>query len=391
MIRISIILASFLFFIPSLSAQQQVSGKIFDQKSNLPLPFVTVTIKGKPVGAFTNSNGEFLLQKVGIGDTFQISSVGYAIVDTVLSAQNIVHSIGLREKITTLSEIEIFPINAETIIKRVWKNIETNYPSTPTTFNAVFRKQIIEDSNYAFLGNALFSITCPMYWFDESIKKKDEKYYEVKVGEVKVSRNKLEHIKIAMPPREVMDLMYPTYGFIGTPQYFDYKIIRQFYWNNSSYFDIWFKTKDEFFKNSPLEGNLIIEAADYALVSVTYNKQRENEKFIGFDKVNKLFGGTVKTNKYIKKVFFEKKADRAWGLKYSQVYWDLDVSSEKAKNMNKKFIIISDLLVCTDNSTATFSSERFDLDKDFFNKKSINPTDWKEFNVIVPDFSIKDE
>ena len=383
------ILLIFSFF--HLSAQEAIYGKIVDQLSNLPLPYVTVTIKGKPVGAFTNKNGEFVLQKIGAGDSLQISMVGYAIIDTLLIPQKTVRLIVLKEKTTTLSEIEVSPLTADTIINRVCSNIEKNYPSKPSIFNALFRKQIIEDSEYSFLGNALFSITCPTYWFDETVKKKDQKFYEVKVGEVKVSQNKLEHIKITIPTREILDLMYPTFGFIVNPEYSNYRIIRKFYWNNSLYFEIWFKTKDDFFKNEPIEGNLIIDATDYALVSVTYNTIRENEKHTGFDKVNKLFSFIAKTNKYTQKVVYEKKGDQLWGLKYAQIYWDFELVSEKALNMNKKFVLISDLLVSPNNPSATFVGEHIDLDKDFFNKKSTNPTDWKEFNVIVPDYSIQNE
>ena len=191
-IAVFFILLIFSFF--HLSAQVAIYGKIVDQLSNFPLPYVTVTIKGKPVGAFTNKNGEFVLQKTGRGDSIQISMVGYAIIDTLLIPQNTVHLIVLKEKTTTLSEIEVSPLTADTIINRVCSNIEKNYPSKPSVFNALFRKQIIEDSAYSFLGNALFSISCPTYWFDETVKKRDQKFYEVKVGDIKVSQNKLEHI-----------------------------------------------------------------------------------------------------------------------------------------------------------------------------------------------------
>jgi hypothetical protein len=317
--------------------------------------------------------------------------LGYAIVDTLLTPQKSVQLISLNEKVIILPEINVTPVKAEDIINKVCTNIETNYPSTPTSFNAIYRKQVVENSDYAFLGSALFSVTSPRYWFDESVKAKDEILYEVKVGEVKASINKLEHIKITIPPGDVLNLMSPAFSFICAPEYSHYKITRQFYWNDSPYFEIWFKTREKYWKKAPIEGTMIVDATDYALVSATYNIQRENEKHTGYNKANKIYSVTIETNKYVRKVFFEKKAGHLWGLKYAQVCWEFETSSEKAQDMNKKYVLISDLLVSPDNPSVTVTSERVDLDKDFFNKKPVSPSDWKAFNVIVPDFSIKDE
>jgi TonB-linked SusC/RagA family outer membrane protein len=55
----------------------QVSGTILDDKSNEPIPGVTVIEKGTTNGAITDVNGNFSLQ-VQIGSYIEVSSVGYA-------------------------------------------------------------------------------------------------------------------------------------------------------------------------------------------------------------------------------------------------------------------------------------------------------------------------
>jgi hypothetical protein len=392
MVRISILLVLiFLSKLVVVVGQDIIHGRIVDKKDNAPLPWVTVSIKGKPIGTATNSNGEFALKRVGDGDSLHISMIGYENVDTVLSVQTERHSILLKEKITLLPQMDVSPLKAENILAEVYKKIKNNYPVTSTTFTAIYREQVVQESEYAFLGNAQFFITVPSYWYDETIKNKDKKKFEVMVGDVMVTENKIDkRLNFKVPPSETLWLMYPNFGMVQTPEYFDFKILRQFYWNKSNYVEIRFKTKAKYWKDLPAEGNILIDMDDNVVVSISWDTERKDEKSTGFNKESKLFTATFKTKKYTQKAFFEKKPDGRWGLKYAQLYWDLIVSSDKAK-INQKYTLISDLLVTTDKTSETFVGESLETNKDFFNKKSVNPTDWSEFNVIVPDFSIKNE
>ncbi|SOD15093.1 SusC/RagA family TonB-linked outer membrane protein [Pedobacter xixiisoli] len=62
-------------FIQQLN-QREVKGKVVDEK-NLPMPGVSVKVKGSKVGTITNSNGEFSLTTKNEADSIQFNFIGY--------------------------------------------------------------------------------------------------------------------------------------------------------------------------------------------------------------------------------------------------------------------------------------------------------------------------
>ena len=47
----------FLFVYPVFAQNGQISGRVFDQRNNDPLPFANVIVKGSQVGATTDLDG----------------------------------------------------------------------------------------------------------------------------------------------------------------------------------------------------------------------------------------------------------------------------------------------------------------------------------------------
>jgi len=77
-IRISIL--TFLLGISQWATTQDltvVKGRVFDAKTNQPLPFVDVTFKGTYVGASTDLDGQYLIKTKNPSDTLMASFVGY--------------------------------------------------------------------------------------------------------------------------------------------------------------------------------------------------------------------------------------------------------------------------------------------------------------------------
>ena len=73
------ILILFLSFLPSVTIAQLsvVKGKVTDEKTSDPLPYVNIGVKGQSTGTFSDSNGSYRLElPKGYYDLF-ISSVGY--------------------------------------------------------------------------------------------------------------------------------------------------------------------------------------------------------------------------------------------------------------------------------------------------------------------------
>ena len=68
------------FFLSALTVTAQdvqVKGKILDENTGDPLPFVNIGIKDTSVGAFTNEDGVFRMELPAGVYTLVISSVGF--------------------------------------------------------------------------------------------------------------------------------------------------------------------------------------------------------------------------------------------------------------------------------------------------------------------------
>jgi TonB-linked SusC/RagA family outer membrane protein len=68
--------AFFLIAAPGWSQAKKVSGKILSAEDNQPLAGVSITVKGKPIGTQTNSNGEYSIDAAQ-GDVLVFSYAGY--------------------------------------------------------------------------------------------------------------------------------------------------------------------------------------------------------------------------------------------------------------------------------------------------------------------------
>ncbi|MEI6865602.1 carboxypeptidase-like regulatory domain-containing protein [Flavicella sp.] len=152
----------FLFIHPVLYAQFEINGTVVSD--SIKLDGVNIYVLNSNKGTITNSKGEFRIHNINPTDTIRFSIIGYQSKDTLFTKDIADVNINLKKSIIELSEIEIIPANyAVNIIKKVNDNLINNYPTNPTAFNAIFRKQIVQNGNYLFLGNAQVSILCPPY------------------------------------------------------------------------------------------------------------------------------------------------------------------------------------------------------------------------------------
>ncbi len=72
-----LILLSFLFYDATSQVVTKIIGKVTDAKTNEPIPFANVYIKGTNVGCITDINGNYKLETKATGDSLVFSYVGY--------------------------------------------------------------------------------------------------------------------------------------------------------------------------------------------------------------------------------------------------------------------------------------------------------------------------
>lgn len=93
-------------YVVSAAQQKAVSGKITDERG-LPLPGVTVVVKGTTNGTVTNTNGEYSLGSIPENATLQFSFVGMRTQEVAVGNQNTINlvmeeeTIGINEVVVT--------------------------------------------------------------------------------------------------------------------------------------------------------------------------------------------------------------------------------------------------------------------------------------------------
>ncbi len=105
-----IFFSGFFIFQCHLVFAQLASGTIIDQESGQPIPFVNIGIINQNTGTISDANGQyqFLPSKDQLDDTVTIQHVSYETKSLPVSVFIDEDEIYLKEKISTLKEVQIF-------------------------------------------------------------------------------------------------------------------------------------------------------------------------------------------------------------------------------------------------------------------------------------------
>jgi len=120
-IKFSIVILSLSMFLfgtsTELSAQeitQTITGKVFDDITNEPLPFATITVKYTDplTGVISDIDGNFILENIKVGrQTIAVSLIGYSsceIKELLLGSGQIINiNIGMQQSTTNLNEVVV--------------------------------------------------------------------------------------------------------------------------------------------------------------------------------------------------------------------------------------------------------------------------------------------
>ena len=144
----------------SVTAQTQlITGRVFDERSQEPLGFASVSIVGKPVGTVTNAAGEFdfYIPEEYKNDSLVISHVGYkSFRDKIDRLPKGSLSVGLKAISVLLREIVIREkdLTGKEIVAKAVKNLTLNYSTKPFCLQGFFRQIEEENGKYVLLAEA---------------------------------------------------------------------------------------------------------------------------------------------------------------------------------------------------------------------------------------------
>ncbi len=104
--KLQIMLLLLFFSINAFSQQIAVTGKVTDAKDNLPLPGVSVFVKGTTIGTVTDGAGSFTIMAEK-NATLVFSFIGYETIEVLIDGSNTSLSIQLNEATELLEEVVV--------------------------------------------------------------------------------------------------------------------------------------------------------------------------------------------------------------------------------------------------------------------------------------------
>ncbi len=165
MFRIFFLIALF-SSVTIVSAQQprplQVTGRIVDAATLLPVAFTSIGIDGQPFGTSSNANGDFYLvipTEVQSRDyTLVVTCIGYKTA-RVRNPDGVINIV-LEPEVIELKAVEVAPSDAfaRKIIKKAFANVKRNYLQKPFVYKTFYRHYCKDDSTYGRLIEAAADI-----------------------------------------------------------------------------------------------------------------------------------------------------------------------------------------------------------------------------------------
>lgn len=104
-------------------------GRVIEKATKLPIAYASIKLSNSKINAISNAEGDFKIVNLNDRDTLMISSLGFSTVKVAIS--NIQTKVfELVENVTLLSDVEIKPIDAVSILSQAVKTSNASYAST---------------------------------------------------------------------------------------------------------------------------------------------------------------------------------------------------------------------------------------------------------------------
>ena len=107
----------FLFLIIGIITKAQtIQGKVVDETTGEPIPFVSIGVLGTNNGTVTNEGGEFVLKNVGLPAKLRYSHVSYIVFDSEINSSNPL-LVKLKAAAINLKTVVVDPYRGQRLVK----------------------------------------------------------------------------------------------------------------------------------------------------------------------------------------------------------------------------------------------------------------------------------
>ncbi len=174
----TLLILSFNFY--AIAQSIELKNKVIDHENN-PLPFAYVIGKNSNVATVTDASGEFSfrIKSHHLDSLFVFSYLGFnSIRLSGHEIKNAKNGIQLKPSAVALNMVEIRPTKMETpksLLKKVRKNLENNYPNQLYRLNGYYREALREKDEFIRYADAAVEVELQGY---ESRRYKWKDYYK---------------------------------------------------------------------------------------------------------------------------------------------------------------------------------------------------------------------
>ena len=255
-------------------------GKVQDSKTNEPLMFATIAVKGVNVATVSNSDGEFLLKiaKDLPVSKIEITYIGYKNLEVSISSLKDKKNILKLESVTIpLDQINIYPLDPLFLVKSILAKIGQNYPKDPNMMKGFYRETIKKNRTYVAISEAIVNIHKAGY---RQLKDDQVQIYKGrKSQDVKKMDTLLFKLQGGPNTSLLLDVVKNPYNLLSDDfiENYNFSIKSITKINDKIHYVIEFKQKENI--DIPLYyGLLYIESTNLALSSAKFSLNLSNEE-----------------------------------------------------------------------------------------------------------------
>lgn len=182
-----LITAILLLFSFAVSAQTELSSKVSDFLTFMPIENANIYIKNTTIGTVSNVDGKFVLlvPDEHVKDTLIISSIGYKSFRTAISDFDPAMDIYLEEDVAALDEVVVVaatrPTTGNEIVLRAIEKLDVNLPETAYIQKGFLRHKERNKKEYKWLIESAISV------YDSSYASGSEDNLRINVDETRKS------------------------------------------------------------------------------------------------------------------------------------------------------------------------------------------------------------
>jgi hypothetical protein len=373
-----------------------VTGKVWDEQLQHPLPYVSVAIEGTSEGTVTNGDGVFLLKvrKAFESKQIAISHIGfktYKLPIELTKDQKV--DIYLKQNIISLQEVVIRRVDPLDIVNQALKNRKENYATHPVYLSTFYREGVQKNGKYLSYIEALLKIYKPS--FDQSFSSDLTK--EIKSRKITNTDNSdtlIMKIRGGISACLSLDIVRSMPDFLDRAemQKYRYSLSDIVTFESRNAYSIFFEQVGGV-EDALFTGNLYIDTDSLAILGADFEiNPKYIQKATDYLIEKRTNSHIVKPERYAYTVTY-RKIGSTYYLNHAQCNIQIK-ARKKGRLFSNSYSCFLEMATCdveTSNITKfsrqeTIKPQTIYLDTPY----TYDPNFWGEYNVIVPEEKISE-